>query len=65
MKLQAVAFQRIIVWKDRGDKSDAYKSGIFQLSIKEHTIHFKNGWVSKKYKSNEEAKSVAETILKD
>lgn len=65
MKLQAVTFQQIIVWKDRGDKTDAFRGGIFQLSIKESVIHFKNGWTSKKYKSNDEAKIVAETMLKD
>jgi hypothetical protein len=63
MKMQAVPFQQKIVWKDRGDKFEAFKGGIFQLSVKECKIHFKNGWSSQKYKNNEEAKSAAESML--
>jgi len=64
MKLKAVPFQAIIVWKNRGDKFEAYRGGEFQLSVKGCKIYFKNGWSSQKYKSDEEAKATAETMLK-
>ena len=65
MKLQAVPFQQPITWKTKGDKQEAYKGGKLQLSIQECKITFKNGWISQKYKSEAEAKIVAESMLKD
>lgn len=65
MKLQAVPFQQVVIWKDRGDKLEAFVGGIFQLSVKECKIVFKNGWASQKYKNNEEAKAAAESMLKN
>lgn len=64
MKLEAVPFKKKLIWKQKGQKLEAFKDQKFQLSIVDKKIHFKNGFSSQQYKTVELAIEAAENFLK-
>ena len=63
MKLEAVPFKKKLVWKQKGEKLQAFKDHKFELAIINRKIQYKNGFASQQYKTIDLAIEAAEKFL--